>query len=696
MDKMKIFLRLSAVLAMAVSVLSCKTEKLENAELHVTDDAGVELSGLSFGMEGGESVVEIVTGADWEISVPEDATWLSVLPKNGTGNAEVSISASVNESDDARESEITVSADAGRLVVKLAVSQSGLSALGEGLMMDVVFNEDGSAKDASPLNNNVATIAGNDLLIYHNNAWGGYVPRFNHQCGETVTSGFYKAYYNTSKAFQNGMNDGFSLETVFMLNKYPEGSGEVRIFSSVESGGTGIFVTASDIGSRIAFEINLSQTGSMYLVSNVSPELGKYYHVVCTWDKEAARAKIYINGSSGGELSAKGDYKQPSSTSLQWFGIGVDTGYQGQCALNGDVLAARVYDDVLGAEEVEALWKKADREYGSLTVDNVLMFTDCDVLPGTDYMILGQGYLDGDIVTIVSSSDASYKKTCEGKASAGNITITLPSDLVTGTYKFFLTRGNDEIPLGVARLVVSDHEFVPKVPEVVAHRGYHNVSGVAENSVASLKGAMALGVYGCEIDIWITLDGRLVVHHDGTMSGKTFQNSEYSEIKDFKLSNGETLPTLEDMLEILSESSHTKLIIEVKEHSTAQRNADAAEEAMRLVSEAGLEDMVEYISFDLDVCRKIAAAVPDVTVGYLTGDKRPAELLSYGIRCIDYPFQTLNTDRSLISEAGKNGMVVNIWTVDSDYDLMTAISMGVDLITTDNPDRLMEIRGLME
>ena len=42
------------------------------------------------------------------------------------------------------------------------------------------------------------------------------------------------------------------------------------------------------------------------------------------------------------------------------------------------------------------------------------------------------------------------------------------------------------------------------------------------------------------------------------------------------------------------------------------------------------------------------------------------------------------------------GMKVNIWTVNSDEDMLASIALGVDYITTDYPDRLMEIYEMME
>ena len=147
---------------------------------------------------------------------------------------------------------------------------------------------------------------------------------------------------------------------------------------------------------------------------------------------------------------------------------------------------------------------------------------------------------------------------------------------------------------------------------------------------------------------------------------------------------------------VLSEKDGTKLIVEIKEHSTVERNNSVTDEVLRMVSESGLEEKVEYICFDRDVCRRIASSDPDALVGYLSGDSEPGALAEEGIRCIDYPFATLNTYRYMIKDAHSLGMKVNVWTVNTDEDIMSSIALGVDYITTDCPDRVMEICSMLE
>ena len=51
-------------------------------------------------------------------------------------------------------------------------------------------------------------------------------------------------------------------------------------------------------------------------------------------------------------------------------------------------------------------------------------------------------------------------------------------------------------------------------PKIIAHRGYWQTSGSAQNSLASLVKADSIGCYGSEFDVWLTADDRLIVNHD--------------------------------------------------------------------------------------------------------------------------------------------------------------------------------------
>ena len=56
-------------------------------------------------------------------------------------------------------------------------------------------------------------------------------------------------------------------------------------------------------------------------------------------------------------------------------------------------------------------------------------------------------------------------------------------------------------------------------PKVIAHRGFWDAPGSAQNSIRALVKADSIGCWGSEFDVWMTADDKLVVNHDASFKG---------------------------------------------------------------------------------------------------------------------------------------------------------------------------------
>lgn len=117
--------------------------------------------------------------------------------------------------------------------------------------------------------------------------------------------------------------------------------------------------------------------------------------------------------------------------------------------------------------------------------------------------------------------------------------------------------------------------------QVIAHRGFWKAEGSAQNSITALKKAAEAGVYGSEFDVQLTADGVIVVNHDETIAGLTIGKTPYNKLKDLKLKNGETLPTLADYLKAGKQLPDIRLILEIKPHSTQAQEDEIAASAVK-------------------------------------------------------------------------------------------------------------------
>ncbi len=232
---------------------------------------------------------------------------------------------------------------------------------------------------------------------------------------------------------------------------------------------------------------------------------------------------------------------------------------------------------------------------------------------------------------------------------------------------------------------------------IVAHRGFWNCeeAGYAKNSVAGLRCAQEAGFWGSEFDVNMTSDGVLIVYHDSDVEGRKIEKYPYSEFKDFKIRNGETIPTIDRFLEQGRKYPGTMLVYELKPHSCDEVEDRFVELTVSKLKEYELLDpqRVMFISFSFHICEVLAQKLPGFTVQYLGGDKKPSKVLKAGINGIDYNHNILNLNSNWIREAHSLGMSTNAWTVNKENDMRKMLGNGINSLTTDNP---LEARELMK
>ncbi|RYF89982.1 MAG: glycerophosphodiester phosphodiesterase [Chitinophagaceae bacterium] len=229
---------------------------------------------------------------------------------------------------------------------------------------------------------------------------------------------------------------------------------------------------------------------------------------------------------------------------------------------------------------------------------------------------------------------------------------------------------------------------------VVAHRGAFKKNGFPENSIASLKEAIRLGCTGSEFDVRMTADDSLIINHDPHHHELDIEKSTYAQLIAFPLSNGEKLPTLQEYLLAGLQQNKTRLVLEIKPSGLGKERAKIiAERAWQLVQKLNAAPMVTYISFDYDMLLHIKAKEPNAPLQYLNGEKSPAVVANDGIMGIDYNLSVFKKNPQWIAEAKQHNVVLNAWTVNKKEDMEWLIREGFPLITTNEPEMLLQLTG---
>ena len=97
-------------------------------------------------------------------------------------------------------------------------------------------------------------------------------------------------------------------------------------------------------------------------------------------------------------------------------------------------------------------------------------------------------------------------------------------------------------------------------PKIIAHQGH--LTGLPENAMSSIKEVLKLSLDYVEIDVGITKDDKIILHHDSTLERTTngrgwIRDKPLEEIRKLRLKDlegnttSESIPTLEEVMEIV-------------------------------------------------------------------------------------------------------------------------------------------------
>jgi glycerophosphoryl diester phosphodiesterase len=224
------------------------------------------------------------------------------------------------------------------------------------------------------------------------------------------------------------------------------------------------------------------------------------------------------------------------------------------------------------------------------------------------------------------------------------------------------------------------------VTAVFAHRGA--TAEATENTVAAFLEARALGADGVELDVRVSRDGALVVHHDAAIEG-------LGRLCDLLVAE---LPAHVPLLvEALDACQGMTVNVEIK-NSPDEPGFDPDQALSRATAaaivETGWRDRVIVSSFSTAALDAVRAADAGLTLGWLfewSVEAAPclAQAVAAGYDAV-HPFVT-QADEALVDSAHSSGLAVNVWTVNAPADLAAMGALGVDAVITDRPLTALDI-----
>ncbi len=205
---------------------------------------------------------------------------------------------------------------------------------------------------------------------------------------------------------------------------------------------------------------------------------------------------------------------------------------------------------------------------------------------------------------------------------------------------------------------------------ITAHTGCMET---AENSLESIKMGIENGANIIEFDLYFTEDGEPVLAHDEPKGGEITLDEAFGYLRMFK---------------------DAKANVDIK-------TVDALEKVYPSAKENNVADRIFYTGVKDEFVDAVKKNSPEIKY-YLNVDVEKSKntdkdyLLSLvekvkNAGAVGINFNYKSASKELVDIFHENGLLVSIWTVDSEYNMYKILSFSPDNITTRHPDKLSAI-----
>lgn len=231
---------------------------------------------------------------------------------------------------------------------------------------------------------------------------------------------------------------------------------------------------------------------------------------------------------------------------------------------------------------------------------------------------------------------------------------------------------------------------IPSEPEVliIGHRGAMGYE--TENTLASIEKAIVLGVDMIEVDVFQIQSGEIAVFHDErvdrlTNGGGLIEEYNYFDMKRLILDGGHSIPILQDVLKLVDH--RIPMNIELKGEGTADNVHQIATSYCERMG--WRPDQFLISSFNWDELRTYRMLSPEGRIAVLTeGDPLEALEIAKELKAEAINPQHTQLNAENVSSIHKAGFKVYTWTVNDPAEFHRLVSIGVDGVFSDFPDRM--------
>ncbi len=234
-----------------------------------------------------------------------------------------------------------------------------------------------------------------------------------------------------------------------------------------------------------------------------------------------------------------------------------------------------------------------------------------------------------------------------------------------------------------------------KKVQVCGHRGYP--AKYPQNTMPSFTAAIDVGCDRVEYDVHWTKDRKLVICHDSTINSTSdgcgaIADMTYEELLKYDFGvkkgvefTGTRIPRMEEALDMMNRKSRSLFhLVELK-----VADSDYAEAVLLELAKRHMQKRFSIVSFHLDMLRNLKKKHPEILIhGNPPTAKHPINFEDYrGFDFVGMYRENLSED--VVRGFHSVGVSVDAWPVDSIEELERLIPMGIDSVTSNNPELII-------
>jgi glycerophosphoryl diester phosphodiesterase len=220
--------------------------------------------------------------------------------------------------------------------------------------------------------------------------------------------------------------------------------------------------------------------------------------------------------------------------------------------------------------------------------------------------------------------------------------------------------------------------------QIIGHRGAPLEA--PENTLASFRRALDLGVAAVELDVQLTRDGRLAVIHDETLERTTngcgpVADFTLAELRQLDAGQGEPIPALEEVLELAR--GRARLLVELKQ-------PEAAPALLEVFRKHQAFGAARAISFWHPALKALKAAEPRLQTGaLLVGCPADPVGLAHAAGADTLVLNYRYVNRELVAAARRRQIGVIVWNIDDPGILEPYLDLDLEAICTNRPREII-------